>query len=215
MSMSLTSPILCTVIKRLGLDGVQSQLHSLEQEVDKVCCHRDTSCGICLYPLSTAGPFCSFYYSKDSLVRSLPWQLPYLERLLDLPLEHRRGTPWCPNMVPLGLNLCWYSEHQNSLLGSPINCFKSLSPWRCQTSTRNSRTEPVPPLSFWILLATFPPLGLCHSMLQDGASVCGLQNRAQGEVWIVGSLRVVCVYIVVSRERFRSMVPLGPCLQRF
>lgn len=117
-----------------------------------MCCHRDTSCGICLYPLSTAGPFCSFYYSKDSLVRSLPWQLPYLERLLDLPLEHRRGTPWCPNMVPLGLNLCWYSEHQNSLLGSPINCFKSCLPGGArpvQGTQGQSLFLPFPSGFFW------------------------------------------------------------------
>lgn len=46
--------------------------------------------------------------------------------------------------------------------GCSHELLQKLFSWRCQTSARNSRMEPVPsPLSFRSCLTTFPPFGPC------------------------------------------------------
>lgn len=143
-----------------------------------MCYHRDITCGVCLYLFSTAGPFCLFYYSRlfgeiSALATAVAREAPGSAQVCNL---------WNTGEVFLCVQ-CGPSRPESLLVfraselppGCSHELLQKLFSWRCQTSARNSRTEPVPsPLSFWSCLITFPPLGPCHSMLREGASVCGL-----------------------------------------
>lgn len=144
-----------------------------------------------------------------------------------------QNTLWLSNVVPLGMNLDWSSEHQYSLLGTPRNCFKSFVPGgaRPVQGTQGQSLSPLffPFRFFW---PPFPIMAMPLHVIEWNLCMCvagggGAGGRYRTEPRVMFGWQEAyesCIYTVVSssgwaqklsRELFRGMAPVGPCLQRF